>query len=650
VSTGKRVDRAVLLYRFGAYEVDTTRNELRKFGARIRLEPKPWQLLVALLERAGSVVTRNDLQQELWGADLFVEFDKGLNVAVAKVRAALSDLPEKSRYIETVPGQGYRFAADVERVFGTSMASESAEALRDQQPAPSSEDYPSQPDPERQGFISAGVRRPWLRRRGGAFVVAVTVCMVLLAVTVTKLTLRRPRAQGWVHDEKIMLVVLPFQNLSGDPDQEYLSDGMTEELSARLGNLNPQQLGVIGRTSAMVYKRVPRPISQIGKELSVGYVLEGSVRRNEGMLRVTAQLVKVSDQTHVWAETYDRSMRDLYQVEDEVAADIAKQVGISMALGKSTRSTSHSPDPEAHEAYLLGRYHWNKRTPAGWATGEKYFRLAIEKDPQYAAAYAGLAECRIPKQEAQAAARKSVELDPISGEAHTALGWVELYKNLDLAAAQDALKRAVQLDPNYAPAHHTYSAFLQITGRLQEAIIEENRAVRLDPLSHISRASLAELLSVAGQNDRGVEQLNLIFAMDSRFPKAHEVLGVIYLRRGMYKDAIREYQASEQYGGAKLSGLLGYAYARSGNKKEALRTLSELQMLEKSSGSGDASYDLAVIEIGLGNRAEALAWLEKEYQQHDDDGLLFLKFEPIFDPLRSDPRFQELLHRMNFPL
>jgi TolB-like protein/Flp pilus assembly protein TadD len=447
-----------------------------------------------------------------------------------------------------------------------------------------------------------------------------------------------------------MLVVLPFENLSGDPSQEYFSDGMTEELSAQLGNLNPQRLAVIGRTSAMMYKHAPKTISQIGKDLGVGYVLEGSVRRDGSKLRVTAQLVQVSDQAHVWAQNYDRDVRDLLQVEDDVASDIAQQVGVSFALGSPTKSSHpHIPNPEAHEAYLLARYYWNKRTPAGWANGEQYFRRAIEKDPQYAAAYAGLAESSIPKQEALAAATKAVELDPTSGEARTALGWVELYKELDLAAAEDALKRAVQLDPNYAPAHHTYSGLLEMTGRSQEAISEGEQAVFLDPLSNISRASLAELLSVAGQNDRAVEQLKLIFAMDPQYPKAHETLGDIYSRRGMYKGAIREYQASEQYGGTKLLGLLGYAYARSGDKDQALRTLSELQELGKRSPSGDVSYDLAIVEIGLGNRDEALAWLEKEYQQHDNDGLLFLKYEPIFAPLRSDPRFRNLLRRMNFP-
>jgi len=603
------------------------------------------QLLIALVERSGEVVTRGDLQRSMWGEDLFVDFDRGLNVAVNKLRATLNDSPDKATYIETVAGEGYRFVAEVEEIFAPASACAQAIAHVDT-PGPSLVRFP--PEQEPQHAVSVGTPPSSLQKSKTWKWVTVVVCAAVIAVAVSRLVWQRLREPARVHAGKIMLAVLPFENLSGDPGQEYFSDGMTEELSAQLGNLNPQRLGVIGRTSAMTYKHSHSTISQIGKDLAVDYVLEGSVRRDGNKLRVTAQLVHVSDQAHVWAEDYDRNARELLQLEDEVAGSIARQVGVLITLDQSTKSLKHhNPDPEAHEDYLLGRYYWNRRTPAGWAAGEQHFRRAIELDPQYAAAYAGLAECRIPKREALAAATKAVELDPASGEARMALGWVELYKNLDLAAAEGALKRAVQLDPNYAPAHHTYGAFLDMTGRFQEAISEEKQAVLLDPLAPISRASLAGLLSVAGQNERGVEQLNLIFAMDPQFPKAHEVLGDIYLRRGMYKEAIREYQASEQYGGDKLLGLLGYAYARSGNRDQALRTLSELQDLEKRSGSGSNYYDLALVEIGLGNKDGALVWLEKMYQENvDDDGLLYLKSEPIFDPLRADPRFQDLLRRM----
>src|SRR5205085_10186423 len=338
-----------------------------------------------------------------------------------------------------------------------------------------------------------------------------------------------------------------------------------------------------------------------------------------------------------------QDVHDLLQVEDEVATNIAGKVGLSMAIAQAkSPSHVHMPTAEAHETYLLGRYYWYKRTPEGWSKSNEYFRLAINKDPQYAAAYAGLAECA-GRQEALKAARKAVELDPTSGEAYTALGWVQFFKEWDYIAAADALKIAIRLDPNYAPAHHLYSAIFEVSGQFQDAIEEEQQAVLLDPLALVVRASLAEQLSTAGENERALEQINQIFAIDPKYPKAHGTLGTINLRRGMYKEAISDFGASERYGGAKELAPVGYAYARLGERQRALKILSQLQALEKRSPSGDLCFDLALVEIGLQHRGAALAWLDKEYQRHDDDGPWGTKVDPIFAPLRSDPRFQELM-------
>jgi TolB-like protein/Flp pilus assembly protein TadD len=444
-----------------------------------------------------------------------------------------------------------------------------------------------------------------------------------------------------------MLVVLPFKNLSGDPGQEYFSDGITEELNKHLGNLSPHRLGVIGRTSAMTYKQSNKTINQIGKELSVDYVLEGSVRRDGGKLRVTAQLVLASDQTHLWAEDYDRDVRDLLQLENEVAGKIARQVGVSIALDRPPGlQKPHTLSLEAHEAFILGRYNLNTRTPSGWKLAVEYFRRAIEKDPQYAAAYAGLAACRIPYREARAAASKAVELDPASGEAYAALGWIELYQVLDLQAAESDFKRALQLEPNLASAHHYYSQLLAMTGRWQESIAEGRQSARLDPLSLINRAALADVLSLAGQNDVAVDELRMIFAVDAHYPKAHEMLGNIYTRIGKFKEASHEYQLSGENAGDKLLGLQGYADALAGNRAAALRAVSQLQGFERQ--WGNYAFELALVELGLGNKEKALSWLEKNYQKGDDDGLLWLKVDPMFAPIRSDPRFQNLLRRVNF--
>ncbi len=325
-------------------------------------------------------------------------------------------------------------------------------------------------------------------------------------------------------------------------------------------------------------------------------------------------------------------------------------MGVSIALVPPARILPpHTPNQDAHEAYLVGRYYWYKRTPESWKRGEQYFRRAIEEDPEYGAAYAGLAQSLIPRKEALAAAKKAVELDPTSAEAQTALGWVEFFGEWDFVAAAEALKTAIQLDPNYASAHHIYGAVLALSGHDEEGVNEDRLAVQLDPLALIFRASLAGGLFMTGRNDQALEQINRMLAIDRNYPKAYETLGNMYMRKGMYRQAISEYEASARNGGPKLLGVLGYAHARAGDRDEALRTLTELQDLEKRAPSGDVCGDLATVEIGLGKRDAALAWLEKEYELHDSDGPWEAKVDPIFAPLRSDPRFQELMRRVKFP-
>jgi tetratricopeptide (TPR) repeat protein len=316
-----------------------------------------------------------------------------------------------------------------------------------------------------------------------------------------------------------------------------------------------------------------------------------------------------------------------------------------VALDSPPKFKRHTPTPEAREAYLFGRYYWNQRGPVGWQLAQKYFRLAVEKDPLYSSAYAGLAECRIPTAEAKATALKAVALDPTSGEARTALGRVQLFRELDVVTAEESFKSAIQLDPNYAIAHHSYGELLAAIGHLQEAIVEKRKAAALDPLSSVIRGALAETLSLVGQQEAAERELKLIFEMHPH-SKAHALQGNIYLWKRMYNEAIREYEVSQANGGDPEWAGLGYAYARAGNKEAASKVLAQLQALEKQSRD---AVDLAIVEIGLSNNTEALAWLETAYQEHNDDGLLWLKVDPIFDPLRSDPRFQDLLRRMKFP-
>ena len=620
-----------MLYRFGPYEVDTARNELRKLGVRRRLERKPWQLLVTLLEHAGSVVSRADLHRSLWGKDVFVDFDKNLTVAVTKLRAILNDSADTPRYIETVAGEGYRFVSKVERIVeivGTEPHGQNARNTNTPVEIPATTMY--------------------LKKFNSRIALPVAIVMVggALALFLTRIMLERRSSQlEPARSEKAKLVVLPFENLSGDTSQEYLADGITEELSEKLGNLDPEQLSVIGRTSAMAYKGSKRTITDIGKDLSVGYVLEGSVRRQGKQLRISAQLVKVSDQAHLWAEDYDGDIQALFEVEDKVASEIARQVSASLALAvHQNRLRAHIPRSRAHDDYLIARYYSYKRTPQGCRKSQEYFHRATQEDPQYAAAYAGLAECA-DMPEALRAAKKAVELDASSGEAYSALGWVELFREWDFNAATEALTTAIRLDPNYALSHHIYSGVLEISGHIQEAIEQEKQAVQLDPLAFIFRASLAEEFSAAGNTDAAVATINEVLKIDPQYPKAHETLGSIDVRIGKYREGIREFELSERYGGGKIPELFGYAYARMGDKHQASKVLSEMQ----KSPDYVPGFGTALVELGLGNNKQALNLLEKCFQEHEDDGMLALNTDSIFDPLRSDPRFQRLLRQMNFP-
>jgi TolB-like protein/DNA-binding winged helix-turn-helix (wHTH) protein/thioredoxin-like negative regulator of GroEL len=642
VSATRSSPRAVALYRFGPYEADVSRSELRKFGIPVRLERKPWLLLLALLDRAGEIATRLELQRLLWGDDVFVDFEAGLNVAIKKVRAALNDSADQPEYVETVAREGYRFVATVEQVFAAVSYPRTTSSA--EHPLPIL--FPPMPGPiEAKPTLPADcVRQSWLSEHKALFAALGLICIALVVLMGARLTQQRLRQPELAHAGKIMLVVLPFENLSNDPNQEYFSDGMTEELSEQLGNQDPQRLGVIGRTSAMTYKHSHRTIGEIGKDLAVDYVLEGSVRRDGNEVRVTAQLVQVSDQTHVWAANYDENVRGLLQMESELAGEIARQVGVSIVVAQVTKPTHpHIPSPEAHEAYLLGRYNWYKRTRAGWKDGKNYFRRAIREDPEYAAAYAALAECRIPKDEARAAALKAIALDPNSGEAYTALAWVQLYWYLEPSAAEPAFKRAIELAPNYAEAHHSYGNYLGFIGHTDEAINEEKQAMLLDPLSPLFQATMAEGLAQAGDFDNALKQLSAVFKIDPQFAGAHGGLGRIYTRQGKYKDAIEEFQTEARLGRDLDLSSIGYVYALWGKKKEAVKALSKLQE------SGGAPAALAAVEIGLGHKEKALNLLEKVYEDHDDDALLDLKVDPMFDPLRSDPKFQGILRRMNFP-
>ncbi|MBZ5543781.1 MAG: protein kinase [Acidobacteriia bacterium] len=455
------------------------------------------------------------------------------------------------------------------------------------------------------------------------------------------------------------LAVLPLENLSGDPEQEYFSDGMTEELITDLGQISA--LRVISRTSVMQYKGTKKPLPEIARELNVDAMVEGSVLRAGDRVRITAQLIQANPEKHLWAESYERDLRDVLALQSEVAQDITNKIQIRVTPQQQARLASARPvNPEAHELYLKGRYEWNKRTEQGLEKGLQYFEDAIAKDPNYATAYAGLADSyqvlgtngflpagdTYPK--ARAAALKALEIDGDLADAHASLASVLAGFDRDWTSAEREYRRAIELNPGYATAHQWYALLLSILARHGEAIREIEEARKLDPLSVRINANVGEVLFFARQYDAAIEQLRKALELEPNDVTSHVLLGWAYMQKGMHQEAVAEIQkaANQRTGSLEPLAQLANAYAVAGKRNEAHTVLNQLKALSKQRYVGP--YLTATTYVGLGQREEAFAWLERAFEVHDPY-LTILNVDPRLDPLRSDPRFQALLRRMNFP-
>jgi serine/threonine-protein kinase len=495
------------------------------------------------------------------------------------------------------------------------------------------------------------------RRRIGRPALALTAVLILAVLGVLGYFARQrfwPRATPPAG--KVMLAVLPFDNLSADPEQEYFSDGMTEEMIAELGQLQPQRLGVIARTSAMHYKDTDKRIDQIGRELGVDYILEGSVRRAAGRVRITAQLIQVSDQTHLWAKSYEREFTDVFAIQSEVAGSIADSLALQLLPAEQARLADARPtNAEAHEAYLKGHYNLQKSTIEGNRAALEYFQQAIEIDPKFAPAYAGLAftyralEFRpglAPKEvypQARAAALKALELDDTLAEAHTALANVKLTYDWDWEDAKREFERALELNPSSADAHSGYSFYLSIVRRYDEAIAESKRALDLDPLSPRRYVSLGNMFRHARQYDQAAEQCRKVFEFDPDYAPAHFLLARVYEQTGKYKEALAQVEKLEAVTGEPFPPRRAYVYALMGRRAEALQILDK----HKEEWARRAPGRIANIYAALGDWDQAFAWLEKSYEARET--YIIQLNQSLFDPWRDDPRFQSLLRRMNFP-
>jgi TolB-like protein/DNA-binding winged helix-turn-helix (wHTH) protein/Flp pilus assembly protein TadD len=642
--------------KFGTFEVSFDSGEVRKAGLKIRVQQQPLKLLQILLERPGEVVSREQLRNLLWANESFGDFDQAVNIAIGKLRSALGDSAENPRYIETLPKRGYRFIAAVSigdfdaRTDGlVTVPPESAART----PAVSDLN-PAQPDAPLQARtnVTAPKRQLGTARRI-AFAAALSLGFSILAVFLYLSWVRRPTGIR-------SLAVLPLDNFSGDSSQDYFADGMTDELITDLAQI--RALRVVSRTSVMMYKGTHKPLPQIARELNVDAVVEGSVFRSGDQVRITAQLIQVPADKHLWAESYQGNVRDTLTVQNQVARAIAEEIRIEVTpREQAALKSARKIDPDAYEAYLKGRYSWNRRTADGLKKAVDYFNQAIARDPHYAAAYSGLADTYallgdwqyavMPAKEAMpkalSAARKAVELDESLGEAHASLAFCLGGFDWDFSAADREFQRAVELSPGYATAHHWYAWHLSLLGRNKEAIAEMDKAVNLDPVSPVVNADLAELLLIAHLPDESIQQSRKTIEMNPGFALAHNQLAQAYIEKKMFGEAIQELQEAIRLAGDSpiFVANLARAYAGSNQKAGAVGLLNNLK--KRSDPGSPLVAEIAMIYTALGEKDQAMTWLEKGYQGRFNPGVLE---RPSFDALRSDPRFQDLVHRVGLPL
>ena len=637
-------------YRFGPFLFCARTRQLTREGVRLKLRPQPLQVLELLVLRPEDVVTREELRTALWPAETFVDFERGLNTAIKELRGALSDSASEPKYIGTLPKLGYRIIVPVERIAAEIAGAEIT-------PAPW-----NQVERRRTWIVLASLRArywPLLSLLG-----LLTAAAIVAGVWAKTRSAPKDPVAG---SGRPMLAVLPFENLTGDAEQDYFSDGLTEEMIAQLGRLDPQHIGVVGRTSVMRYKLDQRQLEQIGRELGVQYVLEGSVRRDAYSVRVSAKLIQVKDQTQLWSRQYDRELSSLLTLQGEIAHEISDEIELTFG-GRGARRVpfgGNAPalsekEVAAYDLYLQGLYFFNKRTSLGFEQAIQYFSRAIEKAPNDAPAYAGLADCYAlisgysmkPQTEsmakARAAALRALAIDEKLPEAHTALALIVQNYDWDWATSEKEFRRAIELNPNYATAHHWYAEHLAWQGRFDEALQESELARKLDPMSLIIGADNGAILYYARQYDHSIERFRAVLQMDPDFPRAGLAF-YSYVEKGMYDEALL---LTEQHRPGHRDGWywssVAYVYGRSGRRADADHAVAKMEQWIKHEEKQHRPMDVATLVpayVAVGDKDKALECLEKGYAEHANP-MTGLKVDPMYDPLRSDPRFQDLLRRV----
>jgi len=618
-------------YEFGPFRLDPLKRRLMRDGEPVRLTPKALDLLLVLVEKSGRTVEKDELLEKVWAGTIVEE--NNLNQNITTLRKSLGDSRQDSQYIATVPGLGYRFVAEVRKV----------EAGFPQRREDAKEEVSEQKTigPLRENFLRYGI------------VILIPVIAVAVLVYTLYTRTRHPRVSS--------IMVLPLQNLSGDSEQEYFADGITDALIGDLAKVGG--LHVISRTSSMHYKGTKKSLPEIAREINVDAVVEGTVQKSGDRVVIRAQLIHAATDRHLWVRDYEREMRDVLDLQSEIAQAIAREVQIKMTPAEEARFTSRRPVlPKAFDEYLQGRFlYWNKRTEENLNKAIVHFQNAVKEDPSFAQAHVGLADCynalgtvqvgSLPpveaRRRAEQSAAKALELDHNLGEALTALGNVKHY-NWNWAAAEQDFKRAIELNQNYANAYNFYASYLMCNGRADDSIAASNRARELDPFSLSISVQRGFLLENARRYDEAIAQLRSVIEMDPNHYQAYWTLGHTYAANKQFDEAVAAAEKavvlSERVPGAL--GILGLAYGLAGRKAEANKVLDELLKLNETRYVTPAA--LVNVYIGLGEKDKAFEWLEKAYQERSNY-VAYLKVFPILDPLRSDPRFADLVRRVGLP-
>ncbi|MBN2093181.1 winged helix-turn-helix domain-containing protein [candidate division KSB1 bacterium] len=649
-STGK-------IFRFDRFTLDVKDHRLLAGDREIFLRPKAFETLLYLIQQHGHLVTKDDLLDHIWSGIIVSETT--LTHCIEEVRKALGDNARHPQYLKTIPRVGYKFIALVEEIDFPMTENELSSAADNTNIAPPDEKAGmmagSSPCFRKSPFHPLNFLSKHLTFNFGGIISLkiLAIILVISGLIISTFYIFKSRA-----DQMVSIAVMPFLNLNANSEQDYFVDGLTESLITDLARIG--SLKVISRTSIMRFKDTKKSIPDIGRELNVDIIVEGSVFCSAEKVRINAQLIDVKTDQHLWAESYEHDFANIITLQGEIARAITSAIKIKLTPTDQYRLTNQHPvKTEAYHAYLKGRYFWNKRTMEGFQKGIEYFEQAIQIDPDYAQAYVGLADCYnllydydllAPGKSApsaRTAARTALSLDNTLSEAHASLGFVQARYDWDWPGAEREFKHAIELNHNNAIAHHWYALHLAMTGRFAEAITEISKALELDPLSLIINSNKGWILYFARKYDEAERQLIRTLELDSNFMSAQVKLGWVYEQKGLYLPAIEMFHRalSLTQDDANVMGLIGNAHALAGNKAAALKIINELTI--SSSPKYLSSYWLALIYVSLDENDQAFYWLDKAIEERSS-GLVWLKVDPQLDRLRTDPRFAERLRRVRF--